>query len=65
MKKRRFESVIVHALDLNRELFQLPVTGLAAIAVQHESDHLDGVLMVDGTLSRHARRKLTARLRKR
>jgi len=35
------------ALDRDQELKTYTVSGLEAIAVQHEIDHLDGVLMID------------------
>ena len=44
---RRAEHVKVRALDQFGKSFELEATGLLAIAVQHENDHLDGVLMID------------------
>lgn len=46
--------VTVKALDENGEPFELSADGLLAVAIQHESDHLDGRLMIDrvGTLKR-------------
>lgn len=44
---KRSASVELHALDrLGRE-FSLTATGLLSFAIQHEVDHLDGVLFVD------------------
>jgi peptide deformylase len=43
----RFDQVTVRALDQQGEPFELKATGLLAIALQHEMDHLDGVLFVD------------------
>lgn len=37
----------VQATDLKGELFEFECTGLLARAVQHEIDHLDGVLFID------------------
>jgi len=42
---------------------QLFVAGAAAVAIQHENDHLDGVLLVD-RLARAARRGIDKQLRK-
>jgi peptide deformylase len=44
---RRAERVKVKALDQFGKAFELEATGLLAIAIQHENDHLDGVLMID------------------
>jgi peptide deformylase len=44
---RRADRVKVRALDQFGKSFELEATGLMAIAVQHENDHLDGVLMID------------------
>ena len=39
--------VRVRALDRAGKSFELDAEGLLAVAVQHELDHLDGVLMID------------------
>jgi len=39
--------VRVRARDRSGAPFELEATGLHAVAIQHELDHLDGVLMVD------------------
>jgi peptide deformylase len=39
--------VRVQAMDAKGQTFELEATGLLAVAIQHEMDHLDGVLMVD------------------
>lgn len=44
---KRAEHVRVRALDLDGKPFELEATGLLAVAIQHENDHLDGVLMID------------------
>jgi peptide deformylase len=44
---RRADWVKVKALDQHGKPFELEATGLLAIAIQHENDHLDGVLMID------------------
>ena len=43
----RFARVVVRALDEKGEPFEVEAEGLLAIALQHEMDHLDGVLFVD------------------
>lgn len=43
----RFGKVTVRALDEKGHSFELEADGLLAIALQHEMDHLDGVLFVD------------------
>lgn len=43
----RKETVTVRALDRNGESFELTAHGLFAVAIQHESDHLDGRVFVD------------------
>jgi peptide deformylase len=43
----RAAKVKVRALDENGKPFELEAEGLLAVAVQHEYDHLDGVLMID------------------
>jgi peptide deformylase len=44
---RRAERVRVSALDLDGEPFELDASGLLAVCIQHEIDHLDGKLFVD------------------
>ena len=46
-KVDRAEKVKVKALDKNGESFELEAEGLLAICIQHELDHLQGVLFVD------------------
>lgn len=43
----RAEVVTVRAIDENGKTFELTADGLLAVAIQHENDHLEGVLMVD------------------
>ncbi len=43
----RAETVRVRALGIDGKPFELEADGLLAVAVQHELDHLDGVLMID------------------
>jgi peptide deformylase len=44
---KRATKVTVRALDRNGKPFELTAEGLLAVAIQHENDHLDGVLMID------------------
>lgn len=44
---RRAERVRVSALDREGEPFELDASGLLAVCIQHEIDHLDGKLFVD------------------
>ena len=44
---KRAERVKVRALDVDGKPFELETDGLLAVAIQHENDHLDGVLMID------------------
>jgi len=43
----RAERVSVRAQDRDGKLFEIEAQGLLAIAIQHEYDHLHGVLMID------------------
>lgn len=43
----RSEWVVVEALDLRGRSTRIEATGLLARALQHEIDHLDGILFVD------------------
>ncbi len=44
---KRAEQVKVRALDRDGKSFELEAEGLLAVAIQHEHDHLNGVLMID------------------
>jgi peptide deformylase len=44
---KRAAKITVRALDKKGAHFELEAEGLLSVAVQHESDHLDGVLMID------------------
>ena len=60
----RAVSLTLEAQDLAGERVRLELTGLDARVVQHELDHLDGVLIIDRTTD-EARREALARLRPR
>lgn len=44
---KRKEKVIVKGLDRNGREIEIEATGLLARALQHEIDHLDGILLID------------------
>jgi len=46
-KVERSVGVVAEAMNLNGETFQIEAEGLLARAIQHELDHLDGVLFID------------------
>jgi peptide deformylase len=56
----RPERIVLEALDREGRPFRLEAEGLVARAVQHEVDHLDGILFLDH-LSLMRRRLLVAR----
>lgn len=58
---RRANEVIVEAFDLEGRGFELTIDDLGSRAVQHETDHLDGVLFVD-RLSDSAKREVAPTL---
>jgi peptide deformylase len=53
---RRAEEIVVEAFDLDGRGFELTIDELGSRAIQHETDHLDGVLFVD-RMSDSARRE--------
>lgn len=44
---RRFSSVLVEGLDVNGKPYKFEAKGLLARIIQHEIDHLNGMLFVD------------------
>ena len=46
-KVKRAQKVMVKAQDLDGNAVELPGEGLMAVCLQHEIDHLDGVLFID------------------
>ncbi len=58
---RRSKKVVVEAYDLRGQPFEMTLEDLAARAVQHENDHLDGVLFID-RMTELARRELAPQL---
>ena len=60
---KRSERVVIEARDEHGEPFTLVAQGFLARAVQHELDHLDGILFVD-RLSPIKRKLVEARLKR-
>lgn len=60
---KRAERVLVRALDVEGKPFELTAEGLLAVAIQHENDHLNGVLMID-KLGPLKRRRLGQKIKK-
>ena len=60
---KRAERVKARALDRNGKAFEIEADGLLAVAIQHELDHLNGVLMID-KLSALKRRMMGRKLAK-
>jgi peptide deformylase len=58
---RRAAEVVVEAFDLSGREFRLKLEELPARAVQHETDHLDGVLFID-RMTDAARRELEPKI---
>ena len=59
----RFEKVRVHFIDYHGQEQEVLADGLLAIILQHEIDHLDGILYIDH-LSRLKRERLLKKLEK-
>ncbi len=58
---RRADEITVEAYDLDGQGFEIKLDGLEARVVQHELDHLDGVLFID-RISESAERELSPKL---
>lgn len=43
----RAHAIVLEALDRDGQPYRIPITGFRARAVQHEIDHLDGILFLD------------------
>lgn len=56
-------SVIVTAENLDREVVEIEASGLLARALQHEVDHLNGILFID-RMSSVAKASLSSRLKR-
>jgi peptide deformylase len=46
-KVKRFEEVVVQGIDPHEKTCRIEATGLLAVALQHEIDHLEGKLFID------------------
>ncbi|MDO5530390.1 peptide deformylase [Sutterella sp.] len=60
---KRPDHVRVRAQDLDGKTFELDCEGLLAICVQHETDHLDGIVFIDH-LSMLKKQRAATKLRK-
>jgi peptide deformylase len=63
---KRYEQVTVHALDKDGKPIEICASGLLAVVLQHEIDHLEGRLFIDhlGTITRELfKRKWKKRLK--
>jgi peptide deformylase len=58
---RRSEKIVVNAFDLDGREFEMDLEDLEARVVQHENDHIDGILFID-RMSETARRELDPRI---
>jgi peptide deformylase len=55
---KRAESVTVKGLDINGKEFRIKAEGLLSQALEHELDHLDGVLYIDKLENKDSLRKI-------
>jgi peptide deformylase len=62
-KVARAEHIRVQALDLAGKTFEMDATGLLAVCIQHEIDHLDGKVFVE-YLSRLKQTRIRHKLQK-
>jgi peptide deformylase len=56
---KRSERVRARALDLNGKVIRIKAEGLLAQALEHETDHLNGILYIDHLVSRDKLWKVT------
>jgi peptide deformylase len=56
----RPRDIVIEAQDERGEPIRIEATGLHARILQHEADHLDGVLMLDRTIPEHKRAAVRA-----
>ena len=59
----RAESVTVRAQTLENKTIEIEATGLLARALQHEADHLNGILFID-RMSSAAKASVSSRLKR-
>ncbi|MBU1341170.1 MAG: peptide deformylase [Proteobacteria bacterium] len=62
----RYETVVVKALDIGGKALEFEAHGILAVIMQHEIDHLDGILFIDriSLLKRSIYKKKVAKLMK-
>lgn len=60
---KRPGQVRVHAQNIEGEPFELECTGLLAVCIQHEVDHLNGIVFIDH-LSQLKKQRASTKLRK-
>ncbi|MSR59026.1 MAG: peptide deformylase [Planctomycetaceae bacterium] len=58
---RRASEIVVESFDLDGHGFELKIDDLGSRAIQHETDHLDGVLFID-RLSETGQREISGKL---
>jgi peptide deformylase len=46
-KVRRYNSVTVEYMDVKGDIVRLEAEGTRAVVIQHENDHLEGILFID------------------
>ena len=63
LKIERPEKVRIRAMDVDGNTFEMTANGTAARAIQHEFDHIEGILFID-CLTPLARTMIKGRLRK-
>ena len=63
-KVKRAENISVRAMNLDGDLFELDASGLFAICIQHEMDHLMGKVFIE-YLSQLKQSRIRSKLRKR
>ena len=59
----RAKSIVVHAQNLDGEPIEIETTGFLARAIQHEADHLNGILFID-RMSSAAKTSLSSKLKR-
>ncbi|HWV35162.1 MAG TPA: peptide deformylase [Thermomicrobiales bacterium] len=55
----RAESVTVKAIDMDNRPIRIKATGQLAVVLQHEIDHLDGILYTDRVIDKSTLRKVS------
>jgi peptide deformylase len=58
---RRAEKIVVDAFDLDGQEFEMDLDDLEGRVVQHENDHIDGILFID-RMTETARREIEPRI---